>query len=135
VVVGQDARVGPWVCERTNGEYSSGSTIGLEVAGELVAGVLFDNYNGTSVCIHVASDGTKRWLNREFLWFTFHYAFNQLKVKKLVGPVPASNAAALKFDLNLGFVEEARITDACEGGDLIFLTMTREQCRFLESRK
>lgn len=130
--------MGPWVCSRTgDGPFwpDGSSTIGLEKDGELVAGVVFDDYNGVSCCIHVASDGTRRWLNREYLWFTFHYAFNQLGVRKLIGKVTADNASALRFDRHLGFVEEARIRDACEGGDLIILTMTREQCRFLGVRR
>lgn len=81
--------------------------------------------------MHVASDGTKKWLNREFLRFAFVYAFDQMKVRKLIGIVPSNNEQALKFDLNLGFSEEARIKDAHPQGDLILLSMTRQACRWI----
>lgn len=98
--------------------------------GALIAGVLFDNFTGRSVQMHVAGTG-KRWLTREFLNFCFRYPFEQLKVNKVVGLVDSTNAAALRFDLHLGFQQEAVIKDAGKVGDTIILTMTREQCRFL----
>jgi RimJ/RimL family protein N-acetyltransferase len=125
--------VGPWVCERTGGTWTPQDSvaIGWEKNGALVAGVVFDLYNGASICMHVASDGSKRWLTREFRRFCFRYAFEQLKVKKVIGIVPSTNEDALKFDANLGFIEEHRITDAHPEGDLVLLSMTKQQCRWL----
>lgn len=131
IVTGEDRRVGEWVCARTNGSYTEGVAIGLERDGVLIAGVLYDHYNGASIAMHVAAEG-KQWLNRDYLWFCFWYPFEQLKVNKVIGPVPSTNEAALRFDKHLGFIEEARIKDGAPGGDLILLTMTRQQCRYLE---
>jgi RimJ/RimL family protein N-acetyltransferase len=115
----------------TGGEYHGGGQgIGLDRDGELIAGVLYDNFNGKSVCMHVA--GVGNWLNRDFLRVCFDYPFNQMKVGKLIGLVDSGNAKALKFDRHLGFVSEALIKDAGKTGDLHILTMTREQCRFLK---
>jgi len=119
------------VCERTHGTYVEGTAIGLERDGELIAGVLYDHYNGASMAMHVAAEG-KQWLNREYLWFCFYYPFEQVKVKKVIGIVPSTNTQALRFDKHLGFREEARIVGAAPGGDLVFLTMTRDECRYLE---
>lgn len=131
IVTGEDERVGSWVCERTGGRYVEGSTVGLEKNGKLVAGVLYDHFNKASIAMHVAGEG-KHWLNREYLWFCFWYPFEQLKVRKVIGFVPSVNADALRFDKHLGFVEEARLKDAHPDGDLLLLTMTRKQCRYLE---
>jgi len=134
IVVGEDDRVGPWVCARVGGYpwvKGEATTVGLEHNGELVAGVTYDRWNGVSLMMHVASDGSKRWLNRRFLWFCFHYPFDQLGAKKVIGTVEATNHAALAFDKHLGFIEEGRLKDACPGGDLILLTMTPEQCRYI----
>ena len=68
------------------------------------------------------------------LWITFDYPFNQLGVKKLIGQVPSSNLKALEFDKKLGFKEEARISDVFPDGDLIVLSMRREDCRWLKIR-
>jgi RimJ/RimL family protein N-acetyltransferase len=121
-----------WVAERTGGMYfaGSGQGVGWLRNGELVAGVLFDNFTGQSVQMHVAADG-KHWLSREFLRFCFRYPFEQMKVNKVIGLVDSTNEAALRFDQHLGFTQEAVIKDAGRKGDTIILTMTRDQCRFL----
>lgn len=132
IVTGEE--VCRWVAERTGGAYYAGSGTGIGWAkdGQLVAGVLYDNWTGRSLQMHVASDGTRRWLNREFLKAAFSYPFNQLKLNKVIGVVDSTNADALRFDHHLGFVTEAIIKDAGKHGDFHILSMTRQQCRFLE---
>lgn len=105
--------------------------VGWERMGRIIACVAYDNFNGASICMHVAGEG-KRWLTREYLRFCFAYPFEQLKVRKVLGLVPSTNADAIKFDEHLGFVREAVISEAVPGGDLIVYSMTREQCRHLE---
>lgn len=126
-------RVGKWVCERAGGNFTGGTAIGLEKDGDLVAGVIYEVYNGASVFMHVAGTG-KYWMNREFLWFAFYYPFNQLKVNKVLGVVGGGMENVLDFDQHLGFVIEHRIKDAHPTGDMVILSMTRAQCRFLEPR-
>jgi len=131
IIIGE--QVCRWVAERTGGQYfaGSGQGIGWSKDGALVAGVLFDNHTGRSVQMHVAAIG-KRWMVREYLYACFRYPFEQLKVNKVIGLVDSSNAAALKFDRHLGFEPEGMIRDAGQAGDIIILTMTRAQCRFLK---
>lgn len=133
IVTGQDRRVAEWMAARMEHRHIPADVvcIGWEKDGELVAGVGFDRYNGASICMHVAAEG-RHWLTREYLWFCFWYPFEQLKVRKVLGLVPSTNAQAQRFDKHLGFAEECRITDAVPGGDLIVYSMTREQCRYLE---
>lgn len=130
-----DEAVCYWVAGRTGGQYfaGSGAGIGLVKNGQMVGGVLYDNFTGRAIQMHVASDGTRHWLNREFLRMVFDYPFRQLGVNKVIGIVDSANADALKFDLHLGFVTEAVIKDAGKHGDLHILSMTRQQCRFLEN--
>ena len=100
--------------------------------GKLLGGVVF-NLNtgeGGSIAIHVAGFDP-HWMTRDLIWATFDYCFNQLKVKKIIGMVNSSKPKVLKFDLKLGFVEETRIKDYYCDGDLIVLSMVREQCRWL----
>ena len=134
MIVTDKDRIGPWVCERTGGTYdpSSAAAIGWEVDGELTAGTLYDLYNGQSICMHVASE---KPVTRTFTRTCFEYPFVQLGVKKVIGLVDSTNEKALRFDHHLGFVEEARIKDASRHGDLIILTMTRAQCRWIEGVK
>lgn len=123
--------MGPWVCSMTGGNYCEGTTIALSEYGQLIAGVLYDEYNGTSIRMHVAAIG-RRWMTKEYLWMCFHYPFEQLKVNKIIGLVGSGNANAIAFDEHLGFKLEHSIVDAHKDGALLVYTMKREQCRFLE---
>lgn len=99
--------------------------------GKLLGGVIFTGFTGASISIHVAGF-SPHWINNNMLWITFDYPFNQLKVSKLIGQVPSCNRKALDFDLKLGFKEEARIMDIYPDGDLVILSMRRENCRWLK---
>ena len=104
--------------------------IGRIANGKLLGGVLFQNYTGSSIGVHV-SGFADHWINRDMLWVCFHYPFVQLGCSKIFGQVPSTNSKALEFDLNLGFKEVARIEDVFPDGDLIVLAMKREECRWL----
>lgn len=129
--IGED--VCRWVAQRTGGKYyaESGQGIGWAKDGELIAGVLFDNFNGRSVQMHVAAIG-KRWMTREYLRYCFRLPFAIWGVNKVIGLVDSTNTEAMSFDLHLGFVVEACIKDAGRFGDLFVLSMARDQCRFLK---
>lgn len=129
IIVNEDERVGTWISERTDGEWrAGGKCIGLEQDGKLIAGVLYDWYNGASVYAHIAIDGT---INREFLWFIFHYPFEQLNVNVIIGLVAESNKSAINLDTRLGFTITSRIPDGHPDGDLLIFTMTKHQCKWL----
>lgn len=137
VVIGQKERVGAWVAERVaqRGAWSNYEAIGLEKDGQLVAGVVFDSYvDQARCCMHVAGEG-RSWLNREYLWLCFHYAFEQMGCKVVIGLVSADNANALRFDTHLGFEEVARIPNGSGDCDLVILAMQREQCRWLSMKR
>lgn len=102
----------------------------------MLACVLFTDYDEVNIGIHVASDGSRKWLNREYLRACFAYPFEQLKVRRVTGLVAASNAAALRFDLHLGFTLEGRLRNAAQdGSDLLVLGMLRHECRHLKERE
>jgi RimJ/RimL family protein N-acetyltransferase len=121
-----------FVTRETGGEYfdGSGQGIGIERDGEIVCGVLFENYNGRSVQIHVAVKPGSR-MTKEWLRTLFRYAFCELKVNKIIGVVDSTNPAALNFDRHIGFKDEAVIEGAGRYGDLILLSMTKNNCKYL----
>jgi RimJ/RimL family protein N-acetyltransferase len=137
IVPNERDRVGAWVAERVGrrapwGEYQA---IGLEEGGKLIAGVVIDGYvDGARCSMHVAGEGRK-WLNREYLWFCFHYVFEQLRCKVVIGLVDADNEAALRFDQHLGFVEVCRIAEGAGDCDLVVLEMRRQGCRWLKLKR
>lgn len=99
-------------------------------SGKLLGGVIYDGYTRNCIFIHQAGF-SKRWLTGDMLWIAFDYPFNSLKVGKLAGTIPSSKPELLAFNLKLGFKEECRIKDAYPNGDMIVLTMTRDECRWL----
>jgi hypothetical protein len=98
-----------------------------------MGGVVYKDWtgNGGSISMHVAGI-RHRWINRSMLWVCFDYPFNQLQVKKIFGPVPSYNKVAYEFDKHLGFQDEATIRGVYPDGDLMLLSMRREECRFLD---
>ena len=105
--------------------------IGMLKDGKLIAGVVFNNYCGSSICMHVAST-EKGWLNREFLRACFRYPFHQLKVNRITALVRTDNLDALRFDEHLGFKREGLIRRGDDNGcDLHLLGMLPDECKWL----
>jgi hypothetical protein len=125
--------VGPWVAARNGGTWSDidSTAVGLEHQGHLVAGTIYTNFLGQSICMHTAIER----LNREFLWYCFHYPFNELNVKKVLGLVDSFNAPAIRLNRHLGFEVEAVVRAAGRKGDLLIFSMTRGACRWLNAVK
>ena len=107
--------------------------LGLERDGELIAGVVYEGWNGVNIWMHVAAEPGKRWLTKDYLRYCFYYPFVELGCKRVSGYVEASNEQARRFDEHLGFQQEAILKGAAtDGGDVILYVMRREDCRFLE---
>lgn len=135
LVVGDD--VVRWVAARTNEHGNFGAAVGIGWARDerLVAGVVYNEWNGVNVCMHVASDGTRRWMTREFLRIAFDYPFNQAGVNRITGMVGEGNVQARRFDEHLGFRLETRLAGAHPTGDLLVYVMWRDECRWLRRTK
>jgi len=134
VVTGRDEIFGPWLSAKTQGHWmlGKGHTIGLYDT-ELdapVAAVYYEGCNGASIMLHCAGEG-KTWLNREFLWYTFHYPFVELEVNKILSPVESDNLNSRKFIEHIGFSLEATLKDASPKGDLLIYSLNRSDCKWL----
>lgn len=109
--------------------------LGLEEDGELIAGVLYEGFNGNNIWMHVAAVPGKRWMTREYLRYCFYYPFVECGVQRISGYVNASNTEARRFDEHLGFRQEARLSGAApDGGDVIIYVMWREECRYVNTK-
>jgi RimJ/RimL family protein N-acetyltransferase len=99
----------------------------------LLGGVLFTEYRGGSVAIHMAGFDP-HWVNRAMIYLAFDYPFNQLKVKKLIGLVPESNVRARNANLKLGFRIEYLIDDVYNGpvNGMYIMSMLRDACKWLD---
>lgn len=125
-----------WVAAQTAefGNFGTEVGIGWEKDGRLVAGVAYANWNGVNVECHIASDRSKRWLTREYLWTIFDYPFNQLGAERITVCVGEGNRDSTRFVEHLGFILEARLRAAHPTGDLLIFCMKRQDCRFIQKR-
>jgi hypothetical protein len=133
ILVGHEEVFGPWLMDRISGQWipGRGSVIGLWEDGiGPIAACLYESCNGASILGHLAGVGRK-WMNREFLWYCFHYPFEELKVNKILGLVESDNLEARKLDEHLGFRLEATLENAAPNGDLLIYSMTKDQCKWL----
>lgn len=130
IVIGK--HVVKWVASKTAeyGDFGTDVGIGWERNSELVGGVAYANWNGVNVEAHVASDGTKRWLNRQYLWTIFDYPFVQLNCKRITICIGEGNKDSRRFAEHLGFELEAELKDAHPSGHLLIYRMFKEDCRW-----
>jgi len=104
--------------------------IGLERHYELVAGVVYEGYNGHNVWMHVAALPGARWLVRDYLRYCFVYPFVELGCSRVSGYVDASNKTSRRFVEHLGFSLETTLEGAAsDGGDVLIYRMRRKECR------
>ena len=134
LVLDQHQRVAEWVASQTgcsDAAWAGYVCLGLEnEAGELLAGIVLESYNGRSANVHIAGVG-RQWMNRNMLVTFFHYCFNHLKLKRLTGLTPASNAPALAFNRHVGFEVEYVMPDGAPDGDLVIQVLRPENCRYI----
>ena len=130
IVIGHG--VGEWVAQRIGCRYDAASSQGLgwkDSEGNITAGAIYENWNGTSIVAHFACD---KPMVKGYLNVIFDYPFNQLGAKKIICPIAQDNEKSINLCTKLGFKEEARIKEAHPSGDMILYTIRRENCRWLK---
>lgn len=99
--------------------------------GEVVAAVIYDDFNGQNVFCHIASDGSKRWMTKWYLHEIFKYPFVTLGCGRITLWIDATNIASVSFVTNLGFRREAVLEKAGKDGhDVLIFRMFRKECRY-----
>jgi RimJ/RimL family protein N-acetyltransferase len=132
LVFDQPGPVSEWVAQQVGhiGSWGEYYAIGIEADGQIVAGVVINNYNGANATCHIAiSKRTK--LLVEMFYHVCNYAFNHCKLKRLTGMVPSNEPHILAFDKHLGFEEEFVMKDGALGADMHVLVMWPDTCRWL----
>ena len=129
------ARIVDFIHEKIGyGSKTDNSTaIGLESDGNVVAGVIYSDFNGSNVLAGIAGDG-KHWLTPDFLWYMFYYPFIQMGVERVTVRVETNNLQSQRLAEKLGFELEFRMKRAGRFGDLLIYRLFREDCRYLERR-
>lgn len=124
--------IGSWVATQVGQGASWGSfyAIGVMSGGQVLAGVVINNYNGANATCHIAiAQQTKAII--PMLRAVCDYAFNHCKLKRLTGMVPSNEPKILAFDKHLGFEEEFVMKDGAPGADMHVLVMRPDTCPWL----
>ena len=109
--------------------------IGWEEDGDLKMVVGLNAFIGAVCQIHVAMAKGFHFTPRALLTEVFDGAFNRFNVAKLIGIVNSLNVKAMRYDLHLGFKEEHRMVGMHDdGGDLVILSMSRTDCKYLNRK-
>lgn len=127
--------VGPWVCEGLGYAWKPfrNSGIGKMVGGVLVAGVLYEDFNGANVFCHIRGSG--RWACPAFLGLIFDYPFKQIKAKRITVTVDDDNVNSIRLVEKMGFALESRMKQANpRGGDVLVYRMFKDDCKYLRGR-
>ena len=127
--------MGQWVADQVEQTASWGDFYAMGIEddkGEILAGVVFNNFNGSNATAHIAVKRFTR-LFPGLIEHACNYAFNQNKLNRLTGLVEADNEKALRLDWHIGFEVETTLRKAgSKGQDMIVLVMWPERCRWIQ---
>lgn len=126
----QGKEVCHWVAQKANIYVNDDCQgIGYLSNDSLIAGVSYERYTGKSIMVHQRVDSHAP---RSFWFSVVDYPFNDLGVTHLIGLVDSTNHKAIKINLKMGFIVEATIAEAgSDGGDLLIMKMTKDNCKLL----
>lgn len=128
-----DHAVGHWTAKQLKSGYfeERSRAIGLKKDGKIVAGVIYENWNGRAITCHIAITGR---LTASYLGAIFDYPFNVCEIEKIIVPVDSTNRKSVALVEKMGFAEEARVKDGMANGDLILFTLAKKDCKYLGER-
>lgn len=123
-----------WVATRTNefGNFGAAVGIGVERDGQLIAGVVYNEYNGVNCNMHVAAIPKSNWLHRATLWHFFNYPFNTLRVNRVTALVGEGNTKSRRLIEGVGFSLETTLEAAHPTGRLLIYRMFTRECRWIQ---
>ena len=133
LVFDQKETVAQWVAERTEQTAPWGGYYAMGVAdkGELIAGTVFNNFNGSNAYQHIAVSKYTRLLP-EMLRHGFVYAFEVCELNRLTVAIEEDNKKSLALARHAGYEGEFIMPKAgAQGQDMVFLVMWPGNCRWL----
>lgn len=100
-------------------------------APQLLGGVIYTNYTGRTVQMHQAGFAPA-WPTPQFMFAIYDFPFNFLKVEKIIATVPSTNQRAMRITTKMGFTWVATIPEVVPGGDMVVLSMSRDDCKYFK---
>ncbi|MEM8791023.1 MAG: GNAT family protein [Pseudomonadota bacterium] len=138
VLFGADKLVSDWVAERLEYDefHQNARALGVIREGNIVAGVVYYDFNQSNIFGAIAAVEGSRWADRGTLFRIFEYPFDQLRVNRITCVIAESNTKSMKLCTQMGFRFEARHEGAAhDGGAMISMRMFRDDCRWISNGK
>lgn len=103
--------------------------IGLEKNGKIVSVTGYNHFNGKSCHVHFYHSGG--YVSRHYIWLVHHYPFIQCGLDVMIAIVASSNQKIIRLARHLGYILQHTLAEAHPEGDLLILTLRKQDCRFL----
>lgn len=135
VLFGADDLVIRWAGRAIHGFIPSpgAKALGVVHKGELIAGVIYERFNGVHMEVAITAKHGSPWAGRQVLKHLFGYPFVQMGCVAISALVPMSNLTSLNLATKLGFEPEAYVKFAApDGSPMVVLKMFRENCRWID---
>jgi RimJ/RimL family protein N-acetyltransferase len=112
----QDDRVRQFVAtiNKRAPDFGLSTAVGVTLDGELIAGVVYNNYRRFDLDMHVSATSPK-WASRKIVGTLLAYPFVQLGCVRVTATIAATNDRARKLLRQLGFHVEGFHPRAWEG--------------------
>lgn len=139
IVLGYDRAVAWWVHQHLvdpPADWGKCTAIGIAQDGDLIAGIVFNNFCWPNIEASIAST-TPRWCSRRNLAAIFAFPFRQLGCRRMGATTGLTNQTARSFLCRLGFRQEGichqawPLSVANPTGDAVLYGMTPDECRWL----
>lgn len=126
LVLDEDARICAWLDAQMGYQTPSPvkASIGYEIDGELVTGVVFDNVTDNNVFAHIANT-RRRGISWELLGACYAFMFGQLGLERVTFLVREDNERCLRMVQKMGAQFEARLARACKTCDQLIYVLWR----------
>ena len=137
LVYGHDEDVAAFVCAHAphaeNG-FRDYTAIGIARNGELVAGVVYNEFRGHSIHCSIASTDP-RWASRGVLFTIFAYPFLQLKVERITVYTGKTMSHVRQFLERLGFQQEGIVRRGFADDDAVIYGMLKDECPWIRKHE
>ncbi len=136
LIFGADRQVADFVENQLGQDVSFSkdfSAIGVGNEQGLVAGVVYNNFEGRDIQSSIAST-SPNWASRGVLYAIFAYPFLQLKCARLSALTRSQNVKSNIFLRKAGFRQEGLLRNWYEDDDAIVYGMLKNECIWIKTK-
>ncbi len=125
-----------WLQPRADIDTDDYVTIGfLDDWDNIVGVILFCNYDGNNIYVHIASD-SPRYVQRRFIKLMFDYIFNQAKCQRVTATCYSHKTKSRKLIEGVGFKQEGYLKNFVKKHDKLYdialYGMQKEDCKWVQ---